>query len=423
MDPCKLTIVALFAVAGTAQFCPIATAANDINVICPVLQDRRATADYAVTYKGQEVRFCCSECVIEFNRNPEIYENVLPQLQNIPLRAKVQLFFSDYGGLATASVLLAILIGLRVYRYRHPAVVGSTPSPLGRLVQKKTSPSIPLFLLAGYLGYEVYSLQAQLHENQLEDEIHFATFYDFGYPPSPKRPATEPQLKASYYRGNDERSPKLFNDGNYRTATFHVSLCDGDGQEFRAGADIAGRDVFLKFEIDRPPFTPDFLYDEQMMATMFLTAQWDRFLGADGQVSDAVSLTETETMQHWEALFPIRDAEACSQCGDCSGTVYVCEKYFYDSKLKFLGKRRGGSRFHYGIRYDLKTSDGILVDDSDMYMGALYRTRKLPTWRVPMTQWFSHEPIPVLPSENVQDLELLGIPEHLAKRNVGVSHR
>ena len=92
MDPCKLTIVALFAVAGTAQFCPIATAANDINVICPVLQDRRATADYAVTYKGQEVRFCCSECVIEFNRNPEIYENVLPQLQNIPLRARFSCF-------------------------------------------------------------------------------------------------------------------------------------------------------------------------------------------------------------------------------------------------------------------------------------------------------------------------------------------
>jgi YHS domain-containing protein len=422
MNRCKLTIVALFVVAGATQFCPIATGADDVNVMCPVLQDRRATADYAVTYKGEEVRFCCSECVIEFNRNPEIYESVLPQLQNIPLRAKVQLFFSDYGGLVTAGLLLAILIGLRVYRHRHPVVTDSTPSTFGRLVQKKISPAIPLFLLAGYLGFEVYSLQAQLHETQLEDEIHFATFYDFGYPPSPKRPATEPQLKASYYRGNDERSPKLFNDGNYRTATFHVSLCDGDGHEVGTGTDLSGRSVFLKFEIDRPPFTPDFLYDEQMMNTMFLTAQCDRFLGASGPISDAVSLTETETMQHWEALFPIRGADACSECKDCRGTVYVCEKYFYDSQLKFLGKRRGGSRFHYGIRYDLKTRGGFLVDESDMYMGALYRTRKLPTWRVPMTQWFSHEPIPVLPSENVQDPELLGIPEHLAKRDVAANH-
>ncbi|MCP4511875.1 MAG: hypothetical protein GY826_36350, partial [Fuerstiella sp.] len=301
MNRHQLTIVALFVVVGTIQVCPIATGADNTNVMCPVLQDRRASTDYAVTYKSKEVRFCCSECVTEFNRNPEIYENVLPQLQNIPLRAKVQLFFSDYAGPVTAGVLLAILIGLRIYRYRHSVVVDSEPSTLGRLVQKKISPAVPLFLLVGYLGCEVYSLQLQLHETQLEDEIHFATFYDFGFPPSPKRAATEPQLKASYYRGNDERSPKLFNNGNYRTATFHVSLCDGDGLEFGAGADISGRDIFLKFEIDRPPFTPDFLYDRQLMDTMFLTVQCDRFLGADGPISDAVSLTETETLQHWEA--------------------------------------------------------------------------------------------------------------------------
>ena len=419
----SLTMITLFVLFGVAQFCPIAMGAEDSNVMCPVLQSRRATADYAVTYKGTEVRFCCSECVIEFNRNPEIYENVLPQLQNIPLRSRIQLFFSNYGGLATGSVLLLILIGLRIHRLLHPTVVDRTPSTFGRLVQQKISPTIPLLILAGYLGYEVYSLQAQLHEAQLEDEIHFATFYDFGYPPAPKRPKTEPQLKASYYRGNDERSPKLFNNGNYRTATFHVSLCDGKGQEFGTGSDISGRNVFLKFEIDRPPFTPDFLYDKQMMNTMFLTAQCDRFLGAEDPISDAVGLTETETMQHWEALFKIRDADACSHCKDCRGTVYVCEKYFYDSRLKFLGKHRGGSRFHYGIRYDLKTRHGVLVDDADMYMGALYRTRKLPTWRVPMTQWFSHEPIPVLPSENVDDPELLGIPEHLAKREAGTRNR
>ena len=48
-------------------------------------------------------------------------------------------------------------------------------------------------------------------------------------------------------------------------------------------------------------------------------------------------------------------------------------------------------------------------------MGALYRTRKFPTWRVPMSEWFSHEPIPVLPGENTTDPELLGLPEHQAK--------
>jgi hypothetical protein len=73
-----------------------------------------------------------------------------------------------------------------------------------------------------------------------------------------------------------------------------------------------------------------------------------------------------------------------------------------------------GSRFHYGIGYDLKISDDQLTAESDVFMGALYRTRKLPTWRVPMDQWFSHRPIPELPGENVSDPELLGITDHIA---------
>ncbi len=31
-------------------------------------------------------------------------------------------------------------------------------------------------------------------------------------------------------------------------------------------------------------------------------------------IFDSVTLKETETMQHWEALFPIRNADACSLC-------------------------------------------------------------------------------------------------------------
>ena len=33
-----------------------------------------------------------------------------------------------------------------------------------------------------------------------------------------------------------------------------------------------------------------------------------------------------------------------------------------------------------------------------------------------MSQWFSHEPIPELTGENVDDPELLGIDEHLSKQ-------
>lgn len=387
--------------------------AADTNAMCPVLQDRRATDDYVANYKGVDVRFCCSECVKEFESNPEIYENVIPQLQSLPLRIRLQNFLGDYGGIVVSGMLLAVLIGLRVHRHYHPPGT-ETDSILSGLVQQRISPTVPLLALSGWLGYEVYSLQAQIHSVKLEDEIHFATFYDFGYPPVPKRPQKPVAVSGSYYRGNDERSPKLFNNGNYRTAAFHVSLCDAAGSVVQPGDDVRDRNLFLRFQIDRPAFTPDFLYEPKMMGTMFLTEQCDRFLGRHQPVPDAVYLTETEPMQHWEACFPIAAAGSCCETNR-KGTVYVCEEYYYQPQLSFLPKRRGGSRFHYGVRYDLKIQDGVLQPESDVYMGALYRTRKLPAWRVPMTEWFSHEPIPELPGENVDDPELLGLPEHLSR--------
>lgn len=394
-----------------------ASGKDDTNVMCPVLSDREATDDYVVAYKGKEVRFCCSECIIEFNKHPEIYETVLPQLKELPLRTQIQLFLGDYGFLTIGFTLLFALIALRIHRHRNPVSDTSETSTFGRILQKKVSATIPLLLLTGYLGFEVYSLQSKLTERRLKDEIHFATFHDFGFPPTPKRPNTEPRLQASFYRGNDERSPKLFNNGNYRTAKFNISLCDQDHQTIVAGENIKGKELFLKFEIDRPPFTPDFLYNQEMMETMFLTAECDYFLGRDTPVADEVVLTETEPMQKWEALFPITARKSCCQPATYDETIYVCEKYYKESKVPFVGRRQIGARFHYAVRVDLKIEDDILVGESDLYMGALYRTRKLPTWRVPMAQWFSHEPIPELPGENVEDPELLGITDHIAKRN------
>ena len=391
--------------------------AEDVNTMCPVLLDREASADYAIQYKGKEVRFCCSECIIEFQKHPEIYEAVLPQLQYIPFRTRVQLFMGDYGFFVLGGFLLTILMALRIHRLRNPLETPpETSTFLNGVLQRKISAAGPLMLLSGYLGFEVIYLQNTINDDRLKDEIHFATFHDFGFPPTPKRPDTPLRVDGSYYRGNDERSPKLFNNGNYRTGTFHVSLCDEHGEKINAGDPIRDRAIFIRFQIDRPPFTPDFLYDSEMMSTMFLTAQCEEFLGRDSDVADAVVLTETEPMQKWEAVFPIRAAMSCACSTEQRGIVYVCEKYYQKSKLPWVGRRQVGARFHYGIAYDLKLKDGVLQEDSDVYMGALYRTRKLPTWRVPMTEWFSHEPIPELPGENVTDPELLGLGEHIAKR-------
>ncbi|MEZ6132123.1 MAG: hypothetical protein R3C59_25970 [Planctomycetaceae bacterium] len=387
---------------------------GDSNTMCPVLLDREAVDEYSVQYKGKAVRFCCSECIVEFQRHPEVYESVLPQFQDLSVRDHVQQIMGEHGLMVTGCLLGMTLVTLRLYNIRA-ARMDAASGWLHAVLQKRIPVALPLTVLCGYLGFELFSMNAQLSELKLEDELHFATFHDFGFPPTPRRPDVPARLSSSYYRGNDERSPRLFNNGNYRTGTFHVSLCDASGAELNHGDRVSGS-LFVKLEIVRPPFTPDFLYDSEMMSTMFLTATAEKFLGRDSPVADAVELTETEVMQRWEALFPVPEGKSCCGKGPQRGTVYVCERLLAESKLPFGKPYQKGARFHYGIHYDLKIRDGILQDDSDVYMGALYRTRKLPTWRVPMSQWFSHEPIPELPSENVDDPELLGLGEHQAKR-------
>ena len=384
----------------------------DVNRMCPVLSNEEAIAEYSVMYKGKEVRFCCSECIIEFNKHPEIYENVLPQLRNLSVLDRAKLWGTQHKFTLLVPALLSILVLLRVGRAR----LENSNGYLAKLITFRTTATVPLMAVSGFLGFEVWQLQQDVNDRVLKDEIHYATFHDFGFPPTPRQPALEPRLKGSFYRGNDERSPRLFNNGNYRTATFHISLVDDNGNELKAGDQIADTPLFVRFQIDRPPFTPDFLYNPEMMDTMFLTQEANPFLGRHEPVKDLVALTETEPMQAWEALFPIESCGTCACSKDQSGTVYVCEKYFKMSRIPTFGKQQVGGRYHYGLRYELKTEAGVLLEDSNLFMGALYRTRKLPTWRVPMTEWFSYEPIPVLPSKNVEDVELLGIKDHAIKQ-------
>lgn len=383
-----------------------------VNKMCPVLSNEEAIPEYSVMYKGKEVRFCCSECIIEFNKHPEIYENVLPQLRNLSVIDRAKVWGTQHKFTLLVPSLLIALILLRLGRQK----LQNSEGYFAKLLTFRTTATIPLMAISGFLGFEVWSLQQEVAERALKDEIHFATFHDFGFPPTPRKPELEPRLKGSFYRGNDERSPRLFNNGNYRTATFNISLVDDNGTELKAGDQIANKPLFVRLEIDRPPFTPDFLYNPEMMDTMFLTEEASPFLGRDEPVADLVPLTETDPMQRWEALFPIESCGTCACSKDRSGTVYVCEKYYKTSRIPLVGKQQVGARYHYGVRYELKTDEGVLLEDSNLYMGALYRTRKLPTWRVPMTEWFSCEPIPVLPDENIEDFELLGIKDHAIKQ-------
>ena len=403
------------------------------NPKCPVIPDRNASADIKVEFKGKDVCFCCNECKSEFLENPELYESEVPQLQELSAREQVAHMFDANMRFIIVSALATVLLASMVYRRWRMRSVATKAQPVQNvekatsqtrekvgwmksLATKNVSPVFPLSIAAAILGFEVYSLRQERELTNIEENMHFATFYDFGYPPVPIRPDFEPRVQATFYRGNDERSPRLFNNGNYRTGTFHVSVVDEDWNEVVHLEETGDRELFLALEIERPPYTPDFLYAPEFMTQMFLTSECDRYLGRTAPVSDRVDLEVVEPMQRWRARYPIGNLDGEQQT---RGIVYVCQEYWY--KGYWWSRKddtRGGSRFHYAIQYDLSSTNGVLADTSDLWMGSLYRTRKFPQWKVPLDQWFSAMPIPELPYAGTDDPELLGITDYVSTEDV-----
>lgn len=383
------------------------------NRMCPVMTDCEGSEDYVTEYRGAEVRFCCSECQKEFRSHPEKYEDQLT-LPAEPRFAAVRETFDTHRVSITSAVILIVLISLRIYRGRRAVTDADLQTWSGRAMFQSLPGGLAFGLATAFFGYQLFGQLDARYDARIVDGVHFATFHDFGYPPLPKHPDAPPRTSATFYRGNDERNEKLFNNGNYRTATFHVSLCDGNDQPIVAGTKVHDRQLFVKLEIVRPPFTPDFLYQEEMMNQMFLSQRCDAFLGRDGRVADRVDLTTTEPMQRWTARVAVTPQGGTTT--DAVGVVYVCQEI--DLPVWWVPweyKARAGSRYHYGIQYQISVDNGVLTDESDIWMGALYRTRKFSSAALPLSEWFSHEPIPELPGSNVTDPELLGISDHAGK--------
>lgn len=244
----------------------------------------------------------------------------------------------------------------------------------------------------------------------MRDLIHFATYHDFGDPPIPARPKRAPRLEGTYYRGNDERHDELQDGGHYLTSTFHVSLhVAGEERRLRDGDEVGGCELEVWLEIERAPNTPDYFFDRRQMERIFGTASALPFLGRDGPVPDRKDLQELEAMQRWRLTFPVGRVDPEGE-RVMAGLVYVAEE-------QRLRERVIGARFHYGLQYQIETTDGVIRPTSDLWMGALYRTRKVRQSRIPLQEWFSTEPIPALRAPGPKDPVLQGIDEHEAKFN------
>jgi hypothetical protein len=201
----------------------------------------------------------------------------------------------------------------------------------------------------------------------------------------PYRPQHPPRLGGTYYRGNDERSPDLFNGGFYRTATFHVHLADAEGKVLAWG-DPLPEQPHIRFEISRSPHASPSLFDAGIMDHVFLSPVQPEQLAKAEEVP-FTNLAVVTAGERWTALHPL---EPISGQGRLTGKLYI-----YKGNSSDRERRQGDAS--YLIGYELIADDGKISRESQIWMASVYNVSALQ-WpeqgQIPADHWFDFRPIP-----------------------------
>lgn len=239
-----------------------------------------------------------------------------------------------------------------------------------------------------------YAAQIKMYQERFS-RLEWIKYQDdviarFGSPPVPIRPQGPLSLNKTYYRGNCERHPKLYNHGHYRTATFRLSLCDLHGTELAPGDEVPDKGCSVLFEIHRAPGTDRRFYTEKIMGRMFFSHSAE----AGNEVAPLARLKVSQPEQVWNAHVPI-ELDSTPPDMTIDGMIYV-----------HLGKG-DGSQLRFGLCYRLCSAGGRLTSESDVWLGTLW-----PDPGVPAEEWFSTKPIPVIEGPNSGDPRLLGLDDY-----------
>lgn len=254
----------------------------------------------------------------------------------------------------------------------------------------------------------------QVLQSQIDARDNPSSESLYGVPPIPHRPNHPRRISGVYYRGNCERLAERDRDmssGNFRTATFHVGVCDVEDTLIDVGDSVSGRELFLRVEMERSPFTDDALYSPQAMQNMFFSHEYHR--QAEQFESPPVRFQVLQRGQRWVAYYPLDEVAATAE--SLSGLVYL-----YRADESTDESSSAGTEVRYGIRYQLRLRDGQLIEESDVHMGALFCHPRLAIpqpGKVLLTECFSHLPIPEKHASSADDPELLGISEYLEQNS------
>jgi len=404
-------VAALAAAGGAAAADPAPT-----NPQCPVMPHQPASAEHRAEYQGRTVYFCCEECVEKFRHNPAAYVAVLnaAAASNPPAGPAPPAADAPQPGTFLALAIAAVEFGERhlwLGAYLLAVVAGFALARRrgGRFARLGRPGTLVALVLAGVcaeLGREVG--RAQSEAVAARESARRAAAAPAAGKPAPSGELLTwswPQgfhglprgLKTTFYRGNDERSPKLFNGGNYRTATFTLSVRAADGREVRPGDNLAGQSLRLRLDVVRAPKTSPHFFKRDQMARVFF------FPASGGGGAETVPLTVVRPDWEWSAELPV-------------GGSVPASGYAKQAGVWCLGMRPGPTPdpatgvVHYYIQAALHFQDGVIAPESTVWMVPVMMSLILNGPRAD-GEWFSDRPIPEIAGENTTDPDLLGIPK------------
>ena len=389
------------------------------NVFCPVLLTERAKPEFRVDFMGEPIYFCCADCVRRFSAAPDKYLKNLPE-RSEPRKKAEEL--QDAGSLTTRlmeftdfcdarrGVLLYVTgvaaVGLFLLRWRRRLAARETPP--NRVVRIVTAFGHPAVLLSFVLLGVTRELwvdreQARVETQRLKDERAantapmnirntaglFAWAWPRGFQELPRG------VKNTYYRGNDERNPMLFNGGNYRTATIDLALQTDDAKDVAIGESLKDRELRIHVAIRRAPGTSLGFFKATSMDGVFF---YDASTG-----KSQIPLSPLQEDERWAADLPLGPAP--------NGDGYAARKGVWYLTVGPGGERElSKSIVHYAVQYALHFQDGVLLPESTVWMVPVLFSGILEGSQAD-SEWFSDRPIPEIQGENTRDPKLLGLPD------------
>lgn len=291
------------------------------------------------------------------------------------------------------ALLISIIFVERAKRARQEGTL--SPTNWARAVQKRLARLSRAWYLAVFLGIVIF-VTVQFCREQQRDlqqarriQLGRNGSVNSGNPASstlePLRPMHPPRLGGEYYRGNDERSPDLFNGGFYRTAKFEVYLADAEGGRLAWGDPLPDQPQ-LRFVIERSPHSSPSLFGPEIMEHSGLSAVQPEQLATATQIP-YFNLQTDVPGERWSVLFPLEPIPAQ---GKLSGKVYLYKGSASDELYRH-------AEASYLIGYELSSSAGCIARESHLWMASVYNVPQLlapQPDQIPADHWFDFRPIP-----------------------------